>query len=260
VLSDSSYFPILLTGISSTISQADYAMSLWAGTTTEESQRMYKRILGYKLMDGALLISAVDGDPLPQRLLERRMPFVIIGHNSTIPEISTVDVDNLQAARDATEYLIRQGKRRIAHITGRMNLISARERFRAYREALENNGIEYDPELVIEGDWTEATGYAAGSKLVPLGIDGAFTSNDLMAVGLTRAVLEQGLSVPRDVSIIGFDDLPIASTFMPSLTTVRQPVRDLGVVATKILLGMIEGTITEPQHVVLPTELVIRET
>src|SRR5258707_12567533 len=87
----SSYFPILLGGISTSISQADYAMSLWAGTTQEENERMYRRILAYRLMDGALLISAVEGDTLPQRLHERHMPLLIIG-KSNFPHVSTVDV------------------------------------------------------------------------------------------------------------------------------------------------------------------------
>ncbi len=253
------YFPILITAISSTISQADYAMSLWAGTTTEESQRMYKRILGYKLMDGALLISAVEGDPLPQRLIERKMPLVIIGPSS-IPEISTVDVDNVQAARTATEHLIRLGKRRIAHIKGQMSIFATRERFRGYREALEGGGLPYDPELVIDGDFSELSGSVAAQKLIPRQVDGVFASNDQMAIGFVRAALERGLSLPGDVSVVGFDDLPIASTFMPSLTTMRQPIREIGVTATRMLLGIVDGSITEPQHMMLTTELVVRQT
>lgn len=255
----SMYFPILLAGISTTISQADYAMSLWAGATHEETERMYKRILGYKLMDGALLISAVEGDTLPQRLLERKMPLVAIGRVQQ-PDVSTVDVDNLYAARTATEHLIGIGRRRIAHITGRLDLVSAHERFSAYKATLESHGLVYDPEIVVEGDYSEEAGRRAAAKLAAQNIDGAFVANDGMAIGLMRGLEQLGLSVPRDVSIIGFDDLPIASSVKPALSTVRQPIRDLGIRASQMLIGIINGEITEPQHVMLPTELIIRET
>ena len=255
----SMYFPILLAGISTTISQADYAMSLWAGATQEETARMYKRILGYKLMDGALLISAVDGDPLPQRLLERKMPLVVIGR-AKIPDVSTVDVDNVEAARTATDRLIRLGRRRIAHITGRLDLISAQERLSAYKDTLESQGIAFDPNLVVQGDYSEEAGRQAAAQLAAQGIDGAFVANDAMAIGLMRGLEQRGLAVPHDVSIIGFDDLPLASSVKPALSTIRQPIRDLGVKAAQMLIGIINGEITEPQHIMLPTELVIRET
>lgn len=255
----STYFPILLGGISTTITQADYAMSLWAGSTMEEIERMYRRILSYKLMDGALLISAVEGDDFPLRLVERKMPLVMIGHTN-LSNISSVDVDNIQAARTATEHLIRLGRRRIGHIMGRTDLTSSRERFKAYQMALENCGVLYDPELVCDGDFTEASGYIAAQRLIAKGADAVFAANDSMAVGFMRGAIERGKSIPDDIAVIGFDDLPIASTIMPSLTTVRQPIRELGVAATELLIGIINGEVNEPQHLTLPTELVIRET
>jgi LacI family transcriptional regulator len=259
IVLSSMYFPILLAGISTTISQADYAMSLWAGATQEETERMYKRILGYKLTDGALLVSAVDGDTLPQRLLERKMPLVVIGRVK-LPEVSTVDVDNLYASRTATEHLIGLGRRRIAHITGRLDLTSAQERLSAYKAALESHGIPFNPELVVEGDYSEQAGYLAAARLVEQEINGAFVANDAMAIGLMRGLEQCGLAIPRDVSIIGFDDLPIASSVKPALSTIRQPIRDLGIRAAQMLIGIINREITEPQHIMLPTELVIRET
>jgi LacI family transcriptional regulator len=141
-----------------------------------------------------------------------------------------------------------------------MNIISAHERFQGYRECLESNGIAYDPDLVFEGDFSENAGALAAQKLLPLGVDGIFTSNDQMAIGFVRQALAKGLSLPGDVSVVGFDDLPIASSFIPSITTMRQPIRDIGITAIRILLGIIDGSITEPQHAFLPTELVIRET
>jgi LacI family transcriptional regulator len=255
----SNYFPILLGGISTTITRADYAMSLWAGSTAEEIDRMYKRILSYKLMDGALLISAMEGDTFPLRLQERKMPLVMIGHTN-LHGVSSVDVDNIQAAYDATEHLIHIGRTRIAHIGGRMDLTSARERFQGYRQALDAYGLNYDHNLIVHGDFTEVSGYAAATKLLPRGVDAAFACNDMMAAGFMRGAIDQGKTVPDDISVIGFDDLPISLTNMPALSTVRQPIHDLGVAATQLLIQIINGEAEEPQRITLPTELVIRET
>jgi LacI family transcriptional regulator len=257
-LFSSGYFPILLGGISTAISRTDYAMSLWAGQTTEDTQRMYERILGYKLMDGALLISAVNGDTLSQQLIEKKMPVVLIGRVSH-PLVSTVDVDNVSAGRTATEHLMRIGRHRIAHIGGRFDLISAHERHEGYKMALEASGIPYDPALVVWGDFSEEAGYLAARALIGQGIDAVFCANDSMAIGLMHALRDQGISVPGDVAIIGFDDLPIASSIIPTLSTMRQPVADLGRTAAQLLLDIVMGVITSPQHIMLPTELIIRE-
>ncbi|MEP7285128.1 MAG: LacI family DNA-binding transcriptional regulator [Chloroflexota bacterium] len=253
------YFPVLLGGISSAISHSDYVMSLWAGSTAEEAQRMYKRILGYKLMDGAVLISSIQDDTLPRSLYERRMPLVMIGP-TIMSEVSTVDIDNLAAARVATDHLIRLGRRRIAHITGRHDIIAVRQRFDGYRTALEASQIPFDPALVDQGDFTENSGYFAARKFIPLGIDAIFASNDLMAIGAMRGLAEQGLNVPDDVAVVGFDDMHTASTLHPALTTMRQPIRELGSIATHMLIDIIQGKVTPPHRIVLPTELVIRET
>jgi LacI family transcriptional regulator len=125
---------------------------------------------------------------------------------------------------------------------------------------MEASGIGYDPELVVEGDYTDISGYLATRKLIPQGIDALFSASDTMAVGALQALSEQGLSVPSDVAIIGFDDLPIASTSRPALSTMRQPIQELGSFAVRTLVDLIAGKITPPYRVILPTELVLRET
>ncbi len=251
------YFPMLFEGIVSAANQTDYAVSLWVGATPAEMERIYRHILGYRLMDGALLLSAIQDDSLPRRLLERHIPVAMVGESS-LPEILTVDVDNFAAARVATEHLISLGRSRIAHIGARAtNLISAEQRFCGYREALEAHHLAYDPQLVYDGDYTEAAGYRAGVALASLGIDALFTANDLIALGAIQALQERGLDVPGNVAVIGFDDLPVAAA--NQLSTVRQPIRDLGSAAILGLIDLVEGRITLPHHVLLPTELIFRQ-
>lgn len=252
------YFPELLSGISAAISETDYVMALWVGSTPQEVERMYRRILSYKMMDGALLLSAVENDSLPRMLLDRRMPVVMIGR-SLYPEISTIDVDNFSAAQGATEHLIRLKRKRIAHLSGSLALISGRERQAGYETAMRNSALGFDPNLIIEGDYSEMGGYLAASHLVESGADAIFVASDTMAVGLVRGLREMDIQVPQQIAIVAFDDLPISATVKPSLTTVRQPVRELGAIAVRTLIDVIEGHVNTPQRIVLPTELVIRE-
>src|SRR5258707_1184061 len=148
------YFAILLEGISSSIAHSNYVMALWAGSTPDETARIYHRILGYRLMDGALLLSSIDNDTLPKELVDRKVPVVMIGH-TLLPDVSTVDSDNLGGARAATEHLIRLGRRKVAHITGRLEIVSSRERVQGYQMAIQASRQEADPALIIEGEFNK---------------------------------------------------------------------------------------------------------
>ena len=235
------YFPILFEGVFAAANQTDYAVSLWVGSTPAEMERIYRHILGYRLMDGAMLLSAIRDDSLPQRLLERHIPVVLLGQ-SDLPGILTVDVDNFAAARAATEHLIQLGRRRIAHIGARnTDLVSAERRFCGYRAALELHGLAYDPQLVYNGDYSEATGYRAGVTLAARGIDALFAANDLMAYGVLDAARVLRLKVPEDVSVVGFDDLEGSAESIPSLTTATQPMKQLGHVAASYLMRRLDG-------------------
>ncbi len=251
------YFPMLFDGIFAAANQTDYAVSLWVGATPGEMERIYRHILGSRLMDGALILSAIQDDSLPRRMLERHIPVAMVGQ-SRFPEILTVDVDNLAAGRAATEHLIGLGCRRVAHIGARAtNLVSAGQRFCGYQAALEAHHLTYDPQIVFDGDYTEAAGYRAGSVLAQLDIDALFAANDLIALGAIRAFREHGLDVPGDVAVIGFDDLPVAAE--NGLSTVRQPIHEMGSAAILGLIDMVEGRILPPHHLLLPTEMIFRQ-
>lgn len=253
------YFPGLIQSISLTANQHDYAIMLWIGDSAEEEGRFCDRILDNSFFDGVLIASAVDDDPLLRRLAGTSVPHVLIGPPQQGVR-NYVDVDNRNAACQAVSHLIKLGYRRIATITGVLRLGAARARLQGYRDALCSAGIEIDERLIVEGHYDELSGYQRMLELLPLGIDAVFCASDVMAFGALRAAADSGLSVPRDVAIVGFDDIPITPINQPALTTVRQPIAELGSKATEMLIRLIEGVPLEQPAVVLPAHLIIRST
>jgi LacI family transcriptional regulator len=174
-------------------------------------------------------------------------------------QVSYVTIDNTQAAQNVVSHLINQGYKRIGHITGMMENIDGADRLTGYKNALQQARIPYDETLVVEGHFTRMSGYLGMKMLLERGVRAVFAASDLMADGATQAIHEAGLRVPDDIALVGFDDLPYASQMSPQLTTVRQPIQQKGAYAVNILLDMIEGVAESAQHVLLPTQLVIRE-
>jgi DNA-binding LacI/PurR family transcriptional regulator len=158
----------------------------------------------------------------------------------------------------ATVHLLQGGRRRIATITGPLNMVPGLDRRAGYRSALRKAGHAIDDALMVEGDFTEAGGRAAMARLLPLAPDAVFVASDLMALGALSALWEAGCCVPDDVAVVGFDDAPVAAYTDPPLTTVRQPVTDLGRTAARTLLRLLEAEKEEALRQTLPTELIVR--
>ncbi|HEX7587258.1 MAG TPA: substrate-binding domain-containing protein, partial [Anaerolineae bacterium] len=173
-------------------------------------------------------------------------------------KLNHVDVDNRRSARELVEYLLSQGRRRIGTIAGPKNMIAGRDRLQGYLDALRSQGIDADPDLMVEGDFSEASGQAAMHTLIPFKPDAVFVASDSMAAGALREIREAGLRVPQDVALAGFDDMPFAARMEPPLTTVRQPVYRTGFVAAEALIDLVEKPGSPALKIILPTELVIR--
>jgi LacI family transcriptional regulator len=251
------YFPALIQSISVTASQHDYAIMLWIGNTEEEEERFLGRIISNRFSDGVLVASAIDGDPLIRTLTESEIPFVLIGPPQT-GVTHWVDVDNLTSGRMAVDHLIKLGYRRIATITGPLNMGAAQHRLRGYREALQDAQIPVDERLIASGNFDESSGYRAMRQLLEVGVDAVFAASDTMAMGALRAISEANLCVPGDVAVVGHDDLPFAANTTPPLTTVHQPVSDLGSSAADLLIRLVEGTLNGQESISLSAHLVIR--
>jgi LacI family transcriptional regulator len=175
--------------------------------------------------------------------VQRRIPVIQIGRELKACTEFCVSIDNFSAAYEATKYLIDLGHRRIAHVIGRSENEDAQQRYRGYREALRQSGIELIPDLVYQGDFFPQSGVLAVSAFVERGesFSAVFAGNDLMAMGVCRALHQRSIRCPDDVSVIGFDDQMETAYFVPSLTTMRQPTVEMGLAASAALLDLIAG-------------------
>jgi LacI family transcriptional regulator len=194
-------------------------------------------------------------------LTRRKFPFVLIDHQGTGQECPAVGATNWQGAYNATEYLIKLGHTRIGFVAGSMDLRCAQDRLAGYRSALRTHHIPELREMEYEGDFNQPDGYAGASVLLDLASPptAIFASNDAMAMGAMDAIRNRGLRVPADVSVVGFDNVPQSAVVFPPLTTVQQPLEQMGRVAAQMLLGILKEPEREAGRIELPTELIVRE-
>jgi LacI family transcriptional regulator len=247
----------LLKGVSAAAVGTGYELLAYSGVVAGGSnagweRRSLSRLAG-TLVDGAIIVT-------PSALMpDSPIPIVAIDPHTGPGGPPTVDSDSAGGARVATQHLIDLGHRRIAHIRGRGGLASAQLREAGYRESLEAAGIPFDPELVRDGEYQAALTTQGARELLTLPDrpTAVFAANDKSALGVMAVARELGLRVPEDVSIIGFDDIPEAASATPPLTTMAQPLHDLGARALTMLIDLLHGD-EVPGHVELPAEIVVR--
>lgn len=252
------YFPLLIQGISSACNANDHSVMLWLAEP-EFERRTIRQILQGGLIDGVILASALMDDPMMEALLKGGPPFILVGRHPTDARVSYVDVENKGSAREMVAYLLRLGYERVATITGPRNMIAGADRLEGYLNALSDRKVALDNNLVVEGDFTEDGGYMAMQRLLPFEPDAVFVASDAMAIGSLRALREAGKRVPEDIAIAAFDDIPVAARTDPPLTTVRQPIQRMGAIAAETLIDLISHPDTHPRRIILPTEMVIRQ-
>jgi LacI family transcriptional regulator len=196
-----------------------------------------------------------------QALSQARIPVLTIDHPRAHAEFPSIAADSYGGARAAMAHLAELGHRRVAFVGGAPELQSAHDRRRAYDDAVAVLGFARDDRLVLEGDYTLEGGRRAAEEILKLRKrpTAVFAANDLSAFGLMAVLQQRGLRVPEDISVIGFDDLPAAAQWHPALTTVRQPIDELGRAAVNTLLALISGLGAPATQVTLPTELVVRD-
>jgi DNA-binding LacI/PurR family transcriptional regulator len=212
-------------------------------------------------VDGVLLVSLHDDDRLPQRIRSRGLPVVLGGRTIESEELGYVDVDNALGARLAVDHLVHRGRRHIATIAGPADMVAGRSRYEGYVEGLAAGGREFDERLVVHGDFGQESGEAGMRNLLVRApeVDGVFCANDLMAAGALRVLREAGRLVPADVSVVGFDDAPLAQSTHPPLTTVHQSPERMGQEMVSLLVEAMAHPDEPPEPRILPTHLVVRD-
>jgi LacI family transcriptional regulator len=258
---DNAYVGTIMQGIDQELERANYDLMLYTSHRHPSKESLYVSAIANGLTEGLLLVTPLDPTTYLEALRERNFPHVLIDQADATENSSVVEATNWQGAYDATRYLSQLGHTRIALITGSLAVRSAVDRLQGYKAALVDCGIPVREDLIIEGDYQQQTAYEISRRFLqsvdplPTAI---FASNDLSAFGAIAAAHECNLRVPDDISVIGFDDIPQASFVYPKLTTVRQPLEQMGRDAVKMLLEQVEDQSRPPQRVALATQLVIR--
>jgi LacI family transcriptional regulator len=238
----------------------DYNLVMFLCETPADEAAVFLKINRKGMFDGVIAnVGADNGDRLAALVSKMAIPIVTIGRRESLPGVSFVDVNNFQAAYNVVNHLAGLGRKRIAMISSPLGSTDGVDRVAGYRKALASRGLPVEEALIVEGDNTEKLAYQRAKKLLTHSIDAIFAAGDRMALGAIRAVNEQGLSVPDDIAIIGFDDLPAAVSANPPLTTVRQPLRALGTKVVNILIEHIENPDDNTKKIFLDAELIIRK-
>jgi LacI family transcriptional regulator len=254
------FFSAVIHGVDQQVAIADYDFLLCTTHARQGKEAEYVARLAHGMVDGLLIVLPRSLPDYVEQLRAERFPFVLIDYDAEAPGCNVVNASNRSGTRGAIEHLIALGHQRIGFITGREAVGATHQRLAGYRDALTQAGLPLRAGDVVPGDFEEPRGYEAACDL--LGRDerptAIFASSDLAALGVIRAAQDLGLEVPTDLSVVGFDDIPEASWVAPALTTVRQPLRDMGRVAVRRLMSLLAEPDQPPARIVLDTELVIR--
>jgi LacI family transcriptional regulator, galactose operon repressor len=254
------YYPFLTKGIAQACNQHNYTLAFFLVSNKEDEENMYPRIARKGFLDGVVVQSGHHGDQgIIGNMIDMQIPTVVIGRPFRSDNITYVDIDNINAAHHAVSHLIRLGRKKIGTITGPLDSTAGIDRLEGYRKAMMERNLLIDENLIAEGDFTEAGGYYAMQKLLSYRPDAIFAASDVMAVGAMRALNDAKLTIPDDIALVGFDDLPISSYSNVPLTTVRQPVVESGICTIETLIDIIENGIQQPRHIIMDTELIIRD-
>jgi LacI family transcriptional regulator len=259
---DNNYVGTITQGIDQALARANYDLLLYTSHRHPSKESYYVTAIPNGLTEGVLLVAPLVPTTYLDSLREQNFPYVLIDQADITESSCVVEATNWQGAYDATRYLIELGHTRIAFIKGAPAMRSAEDRLHGYLAALADHDLPVRDELIIEGDYQQKTAYETTKRLLQSADEpptAIFASNDLAAFGAMDAARECGFHIPDQISIVGFDDIPQASLVYPKLTTVRQPLEQMGQVAVKLLLERIEDHSILPQRVVLETQLVIRD-
>jgi LacI family transcriptional regulator len=256
----SSYAVEILRGIDAELAAEQYDLMLYTSHGRAATESVYVSNLAHGLAEGLLLLLPRGLSAYVSALRQRQFPYVLIDHEGLPGVAPAVGATNRAGAYAAAQHLLALGHQRIGFITGNLDVGASRDRLAGYQSALADYGLQLQPELIAEGDFLKPRAIVAARQLLasqprPTAI---LASNDVSAFGVLEVARELGLRIPEDLSLVGFDDIPEAANVHPPLTTVRQPLEQMGRVAARMLLHAMREPNRVAERVELPTELLVR--
>lgn len=254
------FFAEMARGVEDVAYSSEFAVMLCNSDDNLKKEQFYLDVMQSESVDGIILPPINERDPAVLKLIETGIPVVTVDRILTHPAVDKVEVDNRRGAAEAVEFMIKRGHRRIGLIAGRPNVSTSRERRLGYEDAMRAHGLPIDPDCIRVGDFKQASGSAFTDELLSLAQPptALFVLNNLMAVGAIEAIHRRKLRIPRDIAIVGFDDLPWAEALDPPLTVVRQPAYEVGQAACELILKRLSEPKRPEAHLKLSPRLVVR--
>jgi len=255
------FFPQIARAIEDKAQEHGYSVIFFNTDNHLEREKKAVELFKSKQVDGLIVSLSLGNEEILKELKASNYPVVQIDRSVLNDSYPLVSIDNKNSSYQMVEYMLKKGYRKIAHISGDLNTTTARERLEGYKKAISDYGIEINEDYIIEGDYTQHSGFEAVKKLLKLkdSPTAVFAANDLSAAGVYKALFAADLKIPEDMAVAGHDDIGIASLLRPELTTMRQPKYSLGERAVSVLLKMINNSGTECEDQILKTNLIIRE-
>jgi len=251
----------VIAGVRNYFGNTSYDIIIVPGNKKNNKRESLKKICYSRGIEGLFVVGISIGDPYVEELKEDFIPAVIVDYPLLTNKVSYIQSDNIKGCEIAVEFLSSKGHSRIAFINGHNLAAISALRLTGYKSALKKNGFTFDQSIVKTGDYSEKSGFNAVNEMLKAKLDfsAIFAASDLMAVGAIKAIKENGLKIPDDIAVIGFDDILLAEYSSPSLTTVRQHKFDLGYKGSMELNKMIEQSDYIPKKKRIDVELVIRD-
>lgn len=256
------FFPELARGAEDYAQEAGYTLILCNSDNELDKEDTYIAMLQEKMVDGLIFTASSRRTEISSALGRVRIPVITVDRQiEGLSAQSKIMVDNDRGALKAVNHLLERGYRKIFHLAGPMTSRPAKQRYAGYLEAHRNHGVIPPEGHLLEGEYVPTWGVEAVEGLIArkADFDALFCDNDLIAIGAMKTLIRAGYRVPEDVGVVGYDDIYLAALVNPGLTTVRQPIYEMGYTAARQLIAMIEGNTREMQEITLATELVIRE-
>lgn len=257
------FFSNLAKGIEDECRRNDWTLILCNSNDIHERDIEYINMLASKGVDGILYCMAADSslekfNECYELLKTLNIRFIMLDRSFDTTDVLSASLNHVNGAYLATKHLLDLGHKKIGCVTGPNHLMDSNKRLKGYIMALEEAGIPFDESIIIEGNYKMESGLNAADKLISFDITSIFAFNDLMAYGVFKGLRNHGYSIPKDISIVGYDDIYFSEILEVPLTTIHQPVEQMGVAATKHLIDLIDGSIDSDVIPVYPPKLIVR--